>query len=153
MCDLPATSPPKQPGVRESHTSRVRFIDILYGLIDRDHLCCVLFAVLVFRLQDWASVFRHFCGWLRLALRGCIPTLVILPNVLNDVPALVFMGRRMTIQFRGGFSRGGGQKFYCHLAALLSMCRRTTIIFFISFCAGPCLHGTQDDNKILGGGQ
>ena len=58
----------------------------------------------------------------------------------------------MTIQFLGGSVGGAVQKFYCHLAALVSMCRRTTIIYFTSFCAGPSFHGTQDDNKIWGGG-
>ena len=53
---------------------------------------------------------------------------------------------------RGGPAGGGGQKFYCHLAGLVSMCRRTTIIFFISLFAGPCFHVMQDDNKIWGWG-
>ena len=54
----------------------------------------------------------------------------------------------------GGRPRGGGAEI------LLSSCSRCFNVpqddnFFvvISFCAGPCFHGTQDDNKILGGFQ
>ena len=72
--------------------------------------------------------------------------------LFHFVPALVFMGRKMTIKFLGGVQSGGVQKFYCHLAALVSMCCRTTNFLKISFCAGPCFHGTQDDNKIFRGG-
>ena len=188
----------------------------LVWLIDRDHLCCVLFAVLVFPLQDWASVFRHFCGWLCLALRrvhshpchtsqslwmttmemstasgwtsqrcsitgvqhhrgGLLSCALSSPNAppppqsppplkpATPSPAThsqgswgpFAMGAGGCPECVGGPSGGGGgaEILLFHHAALVSMCRRTTIIFFISFCAGPCFHGTQDDNKFfLGGG-
>ena len=49
---------------------------------------------------------------------------------------------------------GGGEKI---LLSSRSRCfnvpQDDNFFFVISFCAGPCFHGTQDDNKILGGDQ
>ena len=73
-----------QPAERALHTSHMQLVDILYDLIDRDLLCCVVCDVfLCFFFKIGALYYVIFVGGCALLSEGCISTLVMLPHLFE----------------------------------------------------------------------